>query len=212
MMDARFGYEPYSDQYANDVYCHLFCDVPENFVAWAEGPALPVFALQFNEKAVRAIAEDKNVESRVRALAYNRLKKERCAVPPRILLGVVVETPLPRGLDAMAVYIDGRVRYIHGSGRQVVIEKDAESMRAPRKALLSAAQDIVDELSPLSELRSPPPKAPNVRVTSVVSDGLYVGEANSDELAQDPLGGPILRATSDLLNAVIDHAKANAQR
>src|SRR5262249_12688359 len=124
MMDARFAYEPYAEQTVNDVYCHLFCDVPENFMAWAEGSALPVFAPQFNERAVRAIAEDKNVESRVRALAYNRLKSERCAVPSRLLLGVVVETPLPRGLDTMAVYIDGRVRYIHASGKQVAIEKD----------------------------------------------------------------------------------------
>lgn len=212
MIDARFGYEPYSDQHANDVYSHLFCDVPENYLAWAEGAALPVFSREFNEKAVRALAEDKAEESRVRALAYNRLKKERCAVPPRVLLGVVVETPLPRGLDAIAVYIDGRIRYIHGSGKQVAIEKDVESMRPPRKALLSAAQDIVDELSPLEDLRSPPPKTPNVRVTSIVSDGLYVGEANLEELTRDPLGGPILRATSDLLAAVVDYAKANAPR
>lgn len=212
MIDARFGYEPYSDQYANDVYSHLFCDVPENFMAWAEGPTLPVFSPDFNERAVRAIADDKTEESRVRALAYNRLRKERCAVPPRVLLGVVVETPLPRGLDAIAVYVDGRIRYIHGSGKQVAIEKDVESMRPPRKALLGAAQDIVDELSPLAELRSPPPKTPNVRVTSIVSDGLYVGEANSEELTRDPLGGPILRATSDLLSAVIDYAKANTPR
>ena len=212
MIDARFGYEPYSDQHANDVYSHLFCDVPENYMAWAEGAALPVFAREFNERAVRAIAEDRTEESRVRSLAYNRLKKERCAVPPRVLLGVVVETPLPRGLDAIAVYVDGRIRYIHGSGKQIAIEKDVESMRPPRKALLSAAQDIVDELSPLTELRSPPPKSPNVRVTSIVSDGLYVGEANLEELTRDPLGGPILRATSDLLTAVVDYAKANAPR
>ena len=212
MMDARFGYEPYSDQYSNDVYSHMFCDVPENFLEWAEGPARPVFALPLNEKAVRSIADDKNVESRVRAVAYNRLKRERCAVPQRLLLGVVVETPLPRGLDAMAAYIDGRVRYIHGSGKQIVIERDVESTRASRKALLAAAQDIVDELTPLEELRSPPPKSPNVRVTSIVSDGLYVGEANVEELTHDPLGGPILRATGDLVTAVIDYAKANASR
>jgi len=49
-------------------------------------------------------------------------------------------------------------------------------------------------------------------VTSIVSDGLYVGEANLEELTRDPLGGPILRATGDLLTAVVDYAKANTPR
>jgi hypothetical protein len=139
------------------------------------------------------------------------MKREKCAVPQRILLGVVVETPLPRGLDTLAAFVDGRIRYIHGSGKQIVIEKDVPSTRSPRKALFAAAQDVVDELMPLTEVRSPPPKPPNVRVTSVASDGLYVGEANLEQLTADPLGGPILRATSDLLTAVVDYAKANAQ-
>ncbi|MBI3437543.1 MAG: hypothetical protein HY054_02610 [Proteobacteria bacterium] len=205
-------YEPYPTEMANHFYSLLFCDIPQNFWAWAEGPAQPIFATSFNEKAVRALAEDKNGESRIRALAYRRLRLEGCAVPQRLLLGVVVETPLPRGLDALAAYVDGRVRYLHGSGKEVAVEHDVVAMRGPRQALLRGAQDVVDELTPLQELRWPPPKAPNVRVTSVVSDGLYVGEANMGELTQDPLGGPILRATSDLMTAVIDYAKAKAPR
>ncbi|MFZ2031767.1 MAG: hypothetical protein WAU68_15760 [Vitreimonas sp.] len=208
--EPRSDFEPYPDGVANRFYSLLFCDLPINYLAWAEGSASWIFNPQFNERAVRAIAEDKNAESRVRALAYRRLKREKCAVQPRILLGVVVETPLPRGLDTLGTYADGRIRYIHGSGKQIVIEKDVPSTREPRKALLSAAQDVVDELAPLAEARSPPPKAPNVRVTSIVSDGLYVGEANLQQLTADPLGGPILRATSDLLTAVVDYARANA--
>jgi hypothetical protein len=133
-------------------------------------------------------------------------------VPQRILLGVVVELPLPRGLDTLTAYIDGRIRYIHGSGKQIIIEKDIPATRAPRKALFSAAQDVLEELTPLSEPRSPPPVSPNVRVTSIASDGLYVGEANSEQLTTDPLGGPILRATSELMAAAIEYAKANARQ
>ncbi|MBS0386675.1 MAG: hypothetical protein JSS00_15140 [Proteobacteria bacterium] len=205
-------YEPYPTEMANYFYSLLFCDIPENFWGWVESPAKPVFDPTFSERAIRAIAEDKDGESRIRALAYRRLRLEGCAVPQRLLLGVVVETPLPRGLDTLAAYADGRIRYIHGSGKEVAVEKDVASMRGPRKALLSGAQDVVDELTPLQELRAPPPKAPNVRVTSVASDGLYVGEANLEELTRDPLGGPILRATSDLMTAVIEYAKANAPR
>jgi len=207
MSEGR-DYKPYADEGSNYVYTSVFCDVPDQFAGTEEVQAL--FTPVFNERAVRAIADNKNEESWIRALAYRRLQQQRCAVPQRILLGVVVEAPLPRGLDTLTAYVDGRIRYIHGSGKQIIIEKDVPSTRASRKALLNAAQDIVDELRPLTEPRSPPPRAPNVRVTSIVSDGLYVGEANLEQLTSDPLGGPILRATSELLTAVIDYAKANA--
>ncbi len=208
MTDGR-EYQPYADEASNYVYSVVFCDVPERFFGWEEHQA--VFTAAFNEKAVRAVADDKNAESWIRAMAYRQLQQHRCAVPQRMLLGVVVETPLPRGLDTLTAYVDGRIRYIHGSGKQIIIEKDVPSTRDARRTLLRAAQDIVDELRPLSEPRSPPPKAPNVRVTAIASDGLYVGEANLEQLTSDPLGGPILRATSDLLTAVIDYAKVNAQ-
>lgn len=210
MIGDKTAYEPYPEGTANRFYSLLFCDIPSNYLAWAEGPASWIFNPQFNEKAVRAVADDKNVESRVRALAFRRLKREMCSVPQRLLLGAIVETPLPRGLDTLGAYIDGRIRYIHGSGKQITIERDVPSTRDARKALLAAAQDVVDELSPLGEARSPPPKQPNVRVTAVCSDGLYVGEANLEQLTSDPLGGPLLRATADLLNAVVEYAKANA--
>ena len=205
-------YQPYPEDISNRFYNLLFCDIPGGYTAWSKGALRPLFARVFDEKAVRAIADDKNNESRMRALAYSRLKSERCSVPQRILFGVIVETPLPRGLDTLATYTDGRIRYINGSGRRATIEKDVPVLRAPRQALLSAAQDVVDELTPITEIRSPPPPAGNVRITSVVSDGLYVGEANLEALTRDPLGGPILRAASDLMNAVLEYAKASKRR
>ncbi len=209
MIGERSIYEPYPIEAANRLYSLLFCDIPSIYGEWTQGVGEPVFAEAFNERAVRAVADNKNAESRLRALAYRRLMVAGRIVPQRLLLGVIVETPLKRGLDTMAAYVDGRIRYIHGSGKEIVVERDISAMRAPRRALLAAAQDIVDELTPLEDFRSPPPKIPNVRVTSLVSDGLYVGEANLKELTQDPLGGPILRATGDLLDAVIDYAKTN---
>ena len=208
MSEGR-DYKPYADEASNYIYSAVFCDVLDQFVGMEDVEAL--FALPFNERSVRAISDDNNAESWIRALAFRRLQQERRSVPQRVLLGVVVEAPLARGLDTLSTYVDGRIRYIHGSGKQIIIEKDLPSTREPRKVLLKAAQDIVDELTPLMEPRSPPPKQPNVRVTAVASDGLYVGEANLEQLTADPLGGPILRATSDLLTAVVDYAKANAQ-
>lgn len=208
MTEGR-AYQPYGDEGSNYLYSALFCDMPEQFADSQE--VAPLFTQPFNEKAVRALAEDNNAESWIRAFAFGKLRQQRRPVPQRILLGVVVEAPLPRGLDTLAAYIDGRVRYVHGSGTHVIIEKDLPSTREPRGTLLHAAQDIVDELTPLLEPRSPPPAQPNVRVTAIASDGLYVGEANLEQLTSDPIGGPILRATSALIEAVVAHARANAQ-
>lgn len=201
-------YQPYADERSNHIYNLNFCDALESFFAWNTGSLSPLFEASFDERKVRAIAEDKTIESRIRALAFSRLRENRLSVPQKLLLGVVVETPLPRGLDVMAAYADGRIRYINGAGRRATIEKDAPELRPIRQALLGATQDVVDELQPNSAPRSPPPALGNMRITGVASDGLYVGEANLEALTQDPLGGPIVRATAELSTAVLQYSKA----
>jgi hypothetical protein len=205
-------FEPYPERRSNRFYNLLFCDIPGAYLSWSKGAIQPLFARNFDEKAVRSIAEDRQAESRMRALAYGRLRTEGRAVPEGVVLGVIVETPLPRGLDTLATYIDGRVRYINGTGARATIERDLPSLRRSRAALFKAAQDVVDEMQPSPDLRAPPPKLGNVRITSLASDGNYVGEANLEALTSDPLGGPILRATTELLEAVLEYSKTNKRR
>jgi two-component system chemotaxis sensor kinase CheA len=52
----------------------------------------------------------------------------------------------PRGLDAIAVYVDGRIRYIHGSGKQVAIEKDIESMRRSLAQLTRNTRELQESV------------------------------------------------------------------
>jgi len=203
-------FNPYPDPNANQFYNLLFCDTPELFGAWNTGEMAPIFAQPLNERAVRAIADDQNAESRMRALAYNRLRQEGKSVPHGKLLGVVVEASLDRGLDTLAAYADGRVRYMNAAGKLVALEKDVPAVRSQREALLGACEDVLSDMAATKLPRPGPPVRGDVRLSLLVSDGLYVGQANTNALAEDYLGGPILRASNALLNALIEFARKNA--
>jgi hypothetical protein len=200
---------PYRDANVNQIYNLMFCDTPELYGAWNVGDAVSVFAQPLNERAVRAIADDNAAESRMRALAFNRLKGEGRAVPKGTLLGVVVEAALDRGLDTLAAYADGRVRYINASEKMILLEQDPPSLRDAREDLLSASAEVLDELAPAELPRPNAPKKGDVRLSFIVSDGLYVGQAEMNALAQDYLGGPILKAANRLLDATIAFASEN---
>lgn len=200
---------PYKDAQVNQIYNLLFCDTPELYGAWNQADAGAIFAQPLNEPAVRAIAENKNAESRLRALAFNRLKREGRAVPKGVLLGVVVEASLERGLDTLAAYADGRVRYINSSEKMIIIEQDSPSLRGAREDLLNCSAEVLNELAPTAQPRPGPPPKNEVRLSFLVSDGLYVGQAEAGALSEDYLGGPILKAANRLLDATIAFASQN---
>ena len=206
------AHNPYQEARANRTYNLTFCDTPELYGEWAADPALAaIFAARFDERAVRNIADQPGVESRLRALAYNRLRAEHKSVPPKVLLGVVAEIPLDRGLDTLGAYLDGRVRYVNGTGKRVVLEHDEPALRPHRLALFKASQEVVDETEPFPGVRLAPPKKGDVRLSFVASDGFYVGQAEFKALENDLLGGPILRAAGALMTAVIELAKVKNQ-
>ena len=123
-------------------------------------------------------------------------------VPPKQLLGTVVEVALPEGIDTLAAYTDGSVRYINHSGRMVIAES-VPSLAALVEALLSASQGVVDAIGPSDEPRRPPPGQGNIRLTFLVSDGLYFGEGPFEAMQKDSMGGGLIRAATQLLQAVV---------
>lgn len=196
-------YRPYPDDAANQLYALLFCDRPELFVNL--GKAWPtLFAPAADEAALRAIAGDAEIEARVRALAYGRLRQLGKSVPAKQLLGAVIEVPLDAGLDVLAAYAEGGVRYINASGKISIFEGDAHPVLNEGRALLAASQTVVNQIGPWDQPRLPPPKAGNVRMSFIVSDGLYFGEGVFETLERDALGGPVLQAATKLLGAVVN--------
>jgi hypothetical protein len=205
---------PYAQSEINFIYQLLFCDDPELFrprpgtepVAWHD----ILFAAQPDIAAVRELAEDEKQESRCRALAYNWLRQNRQAVPSRILLGAIVEVPLAAGLDVLAAYTDGRIRYINGTGKLAIFESAPADIGTQAGKLIAAARAAVARIGPWEGKRLPPPVQGKARMTFLVSDGLYFGEGPLPGIDRDPIGGPILYEAGKLLQMVVDTALGKA--
>lgn len=202
------SYEPYKESHANFLYNLLFCDDLALFkndnTAKSSTLWKTLLADSPDFSALEKIAANQEEESRVRALAYNRLRAGGHTVPSKQLLGVVVEVPLAQGLDTLAAYPDGRVRYLNQSGKVAIFEGGAPEVEALAKELVAASQSLVNAIGPWDKKRLPPPRPGNVRITFLVSDGLYFGEGPFKALQQDTMGGPVLAKAAQLIQVAVE--------
>jgi hypothetical protein len=198
---------PYTSDGTNVIYNLLFCDQPALFASDAPDSDLAFLtAPNADAQAVRRLADDAAAESRKRVLAFNWLRSHGAQVPARILLGAIVEVPLERGLDTLAVFADGRIRYINQSGKMAIFETPLPNMSVAIAALLAASQNAINHIGPWTKPRLPPPPAGSVRLTFLVSDGLYFGQGPFNALSGDNIGGPVLKHAGELLVLVTDAA------
>jgi hypothetical protein len=201
-------YSPYAEPHVNGLYNLLFCDDPSLFRNQAVEKNKGVWRVLLSENpdksALMKLAGDERNEGRVRALAYNRLRLAGEPVPPKKLLGVIVELPLERGLDVLAAFSDGGVRYLNQSGKVAIFDGEDSPVGRLAKDVLSASQPIVDRIGPWDKQRLAPPKAGNVRLTFLVSDGLYFGEGPYPMMQKDAMAGPVLSTAVQLLLKVTE--------
>ena len=208
-MNGELRYRPYKDEARDFVYNLLFCDDRALFAPKDGKKAKGALATILSEKPtaleLRTIAQDALQEGRLRALAFNRLREMRVLVPARILLGTIVEVALTEGLDTLAVYSDGSVRYINHAGGVSIFEgKGARPVAEKVDAMLEASDKIIENIGPWDKPRRPPPAGNMMRLTFLVSDGLYFGEGPFGTLAKDPMSAPLVKAATELLVAVAD--------
>jgi hypothetical protein len=205
------GHRPYRDDAANGMYNLLFCDEPALFAPKGDAPQgvlATVLAELPDRVALEGIANDQDMESRVRMLAFNRLRAMKVEVASKQLLGVILEVPLGKGLDTLAVFADGRIRYINQAEKIGIFEDVPAAIAQKAQLVLRASQAVVDQIGPATELRRAPPTANLTRMTFLVSDGLYFGEAATDDMYADALGGPVMGNAAELLHLLVDHALA----
>ena len=204
------AHAPYAEAHVNLLYNLLFCDNLELFrdqgSAAKEEPWSTLLAAHPVEAALRRIADGWTDESRVRALAFMRLREMGAAVAPKILLGLIVEVPLQLGIDVLAAYADGRVRYLNQTGRASIFEGGPAMVETLARESIVAALPLVQRIGLRDRARLPPPRAARVRITLLVSDGLHFGEGSFEQLRNDALGGPVLGKAMELLDAVVDSA------
>jgi hypothetical protein len=205
---ASPGFSPYRNQALNPMYNLLFCDNPELFAAdeqsKSQGPWPVLLAQQPHAAELRAIAEDNTQESRLRVLAYNRLREKQKPVAAAVLLGVIIEIALPEGLDVLAAYADGRVRYINHAEKMSIIETATPQIKAKAEQLLNAARPVISQIGPWDKARLAPPDKGMVRLTFLVSDGLYFGQGPLAVMQNEAMAGPIIATATELLQIVVE--------
>lgn len=202
-------YAPYQSSAANDMYNLLYCDNPSAFKPKPGQSAVAWQATLFSEPADRsalsALAGDATQEGRVRYLAYTRLRSVGERVPAKVLLGVIVEVPLSGGLDVLAAFSEGGVRYINQTGKLAVFEGVA-TLEPHVQRLFAASEAVVARIGPWEQPRRAPPKVGNIRLTFLVSDGLYFGEGTMSAMQRDAIAGPVIQRASELLQTVVPMA------
>jgi hypothetical protein len=209
-IDASEFYKPYADSRVNFLYNLLFCDdialfKNENNVK-GDGLWPTLLADKPDLKSLQKIADDETNEGRVRAVAFNRLRASGRKVPSKKVMGVIVEVPQAQGLDVLAAFAEGGVRYLNQSGKMVIFEGGGHPVEALAKELVAVSQPVVNQIGPWDKKRLAPPKPGNVRMTFLVSDGLYFGEGPFDTLQKDPMGGPVLAKAAQLLQRAVENA------
>ena len=124
-------------------------------------------------------------------------------IRPEVLLKKA-EFPLRNGLDTLAAFADGRVRYINQTAKPGIFEAAPREVVAKANELMRLSQFAVDQHGPSDEPRRPPPAGDLIRLSFLVSDGLYFGEGSYESWMDDTAGGPVLTAGGELLVSVVD--------
>jgi len=146
------------------------------------------------------------LESRHYLQAWNFLRtigKQPDAPEAKRIYGVVVEVAMPEGLDIVAAYVDHTARYFNYSGAAVVWERPDDSLDETIDSLLEAGRIVAEQIGPWEGERPPAPLQGQVRINLLVPSGLHFGEGPFESLAVDPLGGPVIGAATQLMQALI---------
>ena len=195
---------PYSNPAINLIYNLLFCDDLNLFKANQTPPFAYPFDVLFSDASTVAdlqkLIDAPNSEPRLKILSYNKQASLGYKVDKKDLLAVIVEVGLEDGLDVLASFKDGTARYINQTGKLIVWEMtgDEEANRIT-KDLFAKSEDIVKKIGPWDQPRRSHPAEGTVRITFLVSDGLYFGEGPIDVLFNDAIAGPSLGAATELL-------------
>ena len=202
-------YRPYKNDAVDTIYNLLFCDDLSLYKAKhtgpIEGPWLVVFSTPPDVKHLQTLATNPSQETRLRILAFNELNKQNLKAQKKELLGVIVELGLENGLDTLAAYQDRRIRYINQSGKIIIREVTEPKIDDKIRKLFQEAQPIIEKIGPWDKPRLPPPSVGRMRLTFLVSDGLYFGEGTMRDLGHSPLAGPVVTAATELLFELTRH-------
>lgn len=209
-------YRPYADDTANRLYNLLFCDDVALFRAHGaavSGPLRVLVSARPNPASLRTIVDAEGSDSRLRALAAQRLlQKKRRYDGAFCCFGAILEVPMVDGLEVLAVYEDGAVRYLDRGGRATVYDRGPREVRTLAARAVSLADARAMRLPPWTRPRLPPPRAGDVRLSMLCSDGLRFVQGPFATLQKDPDSAALVGSAVRLLRLLGGPAAPGAGR
>ncbi|HYV94596.1 MAG TPA: hypothetical protein VE978_22675 [Chitinophagales bacterium] len=201
---------PYKNEAINKIYNLLFCDKLDLYKQNLQKPIIYPWDILLADSSssddLQTIINDSSTESRMKVLVYNKLMASGNKIDKKDLLAVIVEVGLDSGLDVIASFKDGTARYINYTGSMIVWETTDEKSNALTAELFRNSENIVAKIGPWDKPRRPAPTKGNVRITFLVSDGLYFGEGPMNVLFNDPLASPALTSAAMLMKYLTEKA------
>jgi hypothetical protein len=198
---------PYNGAGTNLTYNLLFCDDINLFKTNTKTPYTYPFDILFSDTSeisdFQKIIDDKNPESRLKVLAYNRQRAKGHTPDKKELLGIIIEVGLEGGLDVLASFSDGSARYINQAEKMIIWEAADDTSAKLTADLFQNGQEIVKQIGVWDNPRRPAPTKGTARITFLVSDGLYFGEGPMDVIFNDPLASPALVSGMELMKYLI---------
>ncbi|MGZ3871584.1 MAG: hypothetical protein ACXVJD_01630 [Mucilaginibacter sp.] len=199
--------QPYNNQSIDLIYELLFCDDISLYKEHGTQTDTYPWDILFSDAAtvvgLEAILADVDIGSRVKILTYNKLHAMGQAIDKKILLGVIVEIGLDKGLDVLASFNDGTARYINQTGKIIIWETPDKISDNMIKALFDKSYSIIEKIGPWDQPRQPRPEKDIARITFLVSDGLYFGEGPINVLFNDQMAGPALSSAAEIMKYLI---------
>ena len=207
---------PYEDRSTNFIYHLLFCDDIDLYKSNTQTPYTYPFDVLFSETStnsdLEAVINDTSVETRAKILAYNRKLAIDYPASNKELLAVIVEVGLEDGLDTLASFNDGTARYINQSGKILIWEAADTRSTELTQDLFAKSENIISHIGPWDKPRRPAPSKGNLRITFLVSDGLYFGEGPINTLFNDQMAGPALLSATYLMKYLTEKSLATTEQ
>jgi hypothetical protein len=195
--------KPFREDAANAIYELLFCDDISLYntvnLAAAGYPWDILLSPSPDGTGLQKIINDESLESRIKLLAFDVLRKNDQPIEEKELLGVIVEVGLDEGLDVLAAYLDGSARYINFTGKMILWDVPDKASAEITAQLFMAGLNIVHRIGPWTNPRRGHPLKGMVRISFLVSDGLYFGEGPINVLFNDALAAPALSSATALM-------------
>lgn len=207
---------PYKDNSTNFIYNLLFCDDLNLYAQNTKEPHTYPFDILFADNSsvsdLQRIIDDSGADPRIKVLAYNRQLAAGYKPGKKELLAVIVEIGLDDGLVVLASFHDGTARYINHTGNVLVWEttEDVQGNEITKR-LFDSSVSIVNQIGPWDKPRRPAPPRGIMRITFLVSDGLYFGEGPMDVLFNDPLASPALTSATQLMQYITSKSSEQKQ-